>query len=925
MFFRVFLALLLSFSCVVNADSQYNYESALSLYQQQKYDVAIIHLRNVLKNNPDNLSAQILLGKILLQQQHFSQALNVFEGALTDGADVNLLSDELSYIYLLQQDETKLLQLPRYGVLSNAKRFTWLLMTSNLYQQADKHAEASQSLHDAEQLFADHTSLLNAKAGLAIKLGDYDSARHLLQRSLNQTPDNVEALLLSGHLARQQQHTEQAVKFYQRAIAIEADNPFVLRALSATWLSLAELQKAKPLLLKLQDMGLNDPYLRFSLLMVNAVQQNKPAATNFASLRDDLSAMPMEYFTAEPAQLYLRAALNYLLGATEQAIQDLEAYLKLKPSDTNAISLLAEHYLQTREQSMTLRFLERNQDYIQNSVPLLAQYVLLTIQAGKLQSAQTLLANIRSRFPTDATLAALNADLNRRLYGASHAQKELSTQQTPVSAVILLTQALLALDLADYVGASEYAGKLIALAPDNADYLNLYAGVLLQDQKLQLAAQQLQQLFQIQPTHFAGRLTLANLYLTQQQFAEAETVLTKLLDEQPQHQATTVLLAAAELQLGKKRQAEQRLTDLLNLKYYRPAVDVLLNYYEKTNAFGNARYLLQRALRQEFLAKDLLFRETGILIALKDIAQAKEKIKLIQGLPDLTSEHWLTLGKLQQQLGLQQDALQSLATAVQLAPERPHYDYEYIAMLLAYNELSLANQRLSTLKKRADNSADVDLLSAAYASARGDNVQAVALLQSSINKDPKFRRAWANLYELARQPAFNKDFVAIAQQHLALTPDDVWLRRLLAEHHINHQAFAEAKQHYRQLLADGHFAQDPWLYNNLANTLLADAPEQALTYAEQAEQLLYNNPTIQLTHAKALRALQQHDNALKVLRQAFAIDSTNAEINYLLADSLVKLDRADEARNILRNVAQTSETYRDEALTLLKTIDASTN
>ncbi|HEY9041246.1 MAG TPA: tetratricopeptide repeat protein, partial [Rheinheimera sp.] len=99
MFVRFILVLLLSYSCQLLADSKYNYENALKLYQQKQYDSASIHLRNVLKDNPDNLAAQILLGKILLEQQHFTQALNVLEGALTDGADVNLLSDELSYIY----------------------------------------------------------------------------------------------------------------------------------------------------------------------------------------------------------------------------------------------------------------------------------------------------------------------------------------------------------------------------------------------------------------------------------------------------------------------------------------------------------------------------------------------------------------------------------------------------------------------------------------------------------------------------------------------------------------------------------------------------------------------------------------------------------------------------------------------------------
>ncbi|HEX5792347.1 MAG TPA: tetratricopeptide repeat protein, partial [Rheinheimera sp.] len=235
-----------------------------------------------------------------------------------------------------------------------------------------------------------------------------------------------------------------------------------------------------------------------------------------------------------------------------------------------------------------------------------------------------------------------------------------------------------------------------------------------------------------------------------------------------------------------------------------------------------------------------------------------------------------------------------------------------------------ARARLAALKDDAAQSADFYLLRADYANQSGSTADAFSALQTSISKDPGFKRAWANLYELARQPQYSQAFITTAEQHLAATPDDAWLRRLLAEHHINHQAYAAARSHYQYLLSAGQFKDDPWLYNNLANTLLPDNAEQALAYAEQAEQLLNNNPRIQLTRAKALRELRQFDKALIVLRQAFAIDSTDAETNYLLADSLIQLDRKDEAGTILRNLVKTTsqQSYKTQAAALLRTIES---
>lgn len=922
MLFRIVLLLLLSFSWQTQAASQYSYESALQLYQNREYDTAIIHLRNTLKTNPDNLSAQILLGKILLEQQNFTQALNVLEGALMDGADVNLMSDQLSYIYLLQQDESKLRQLTKYGVLSNINRFNWLLANNNLYQELGKYTEAEQVLNEAEQLFPEHISILNARASMAMAKQQLDSAKQILQRNLATEPNNVEALLLSGNLAKLQQNTPQALDYYQRAIALDANNPFVLRALSATWFAVGELEQAKTILLKLQELGLTDPYLRFSLLLIDSILDKQPADTRFVSLRDDLSLLPADFFAAEPSQLYLRGALNYLLGSTEQAVQDLEAYLKLQPSDLNAITLITEHYLQTRELSITLRFLDKHQAQIQNSIPLLAQHVLLTMRAGKLQTAETMLANMRARFPTDSTLAAIDADLKRQMYGSTVALESLNQQQTQQAPAILLTQALLSLDVGDFVSAIKHARKLIALAPNNPDYLNLYAGILLQDKQYMQVEQQLQQLLKLEPNHFAGRLTLANLYMTQQRYADAEALLTALLAQQPTHQASIVLLAAAELSQNKTKQAEQRLNNLLNAKYYRPAVDLLLAHYERSNALSDARYLIQRALRQEFLAKDLLLHEVNILIALKETQQANDKIQLIQTLPELTSEHWLSLGKAQQRLGHTEDALQSLQTAAKLAPEQLMYEYEYISMLINNKALPKAGQRLQALKSKNDQSADFYLLSAEQAIASNKSGEAFSLLQEGIKKDPQFKRLWANLYELGKQTKLSQEFSATANQYLSKTPDDEWLRRLLAEHYINQHSYADAQLHYQYLLDHGKFLNDPWLYNNLANTLLSDNPAQALAYAEQAEKLLNNNPSIQLTHAKALRALKQFDKALIKLRQAYALDSANSEINYLLADNLITLERNDEARNILLNLQKTAteQLYKTKADALLQTL-----
>ncbi|MDP5207877.1 tetratricopeptide repeat protein [Alishewanella sp. SMS9] len=154
---------------------------------------------------------------------------------------------------------------------------------------------------------------------------------------------------------------------------------------------------------------------------------------------------------------------------------------------------------------------------------------------------------------------------------------------------------------------------------------------------------------------------------------------------------------------------------------------------------------------------------------------------------------------------------------------------------------------------------------------------------------------------------------------MQLQPNDFWVKRLLAEHHINHQQWPEAITLYQQLLAAGSFTDDAFLQNNLANALFTSDPALALQHAAKANQLRRNEPLILTTYAKALLQNQQAEQALAILYQAYAQQSSNNEINLLLAETLVSLQRATEAKPYIDAVRQnaTDDATRERVAALL--------
>ncbi|MDP5186482.1 MAG: tetratricopeptide repeat protein [Alishewanella sp.] len=918
--YRLLFGLLLCVSITTYADSsKYTYDNALQLHKQGDNKTAIIYLRNVLSDTPDNLAAQILYGQILLQQQLFAEALNVFEGALTDGADINLISDELSYLYLLSRQKNKLQEMLKYGELRQPQKFNWLLVSASLDLQTNDLEQARSTLKTAATLFPQNVNLLNAQAELALAEKAEDRAAELLAQSLQLEPNNSATLLQLGHLAFIQKRYPAAIAHYQTGLALDPNNPLLLRAISTVQFLTGQLGDARNALEQLSSMGLDDAYLRFALPMVTALQDKTAVNESIQTLHADLIGMPAEYFKAEPDKLFLRATLHYLNNNEFLAIEDFNNYLQLKPNDLNAIDIVANYYIRNELVGTAVKFLDDNKAYIKDYAPLQLQHALLAIKQQRPYVAQQMLTEMRARFPDNAEMAALDAELKRQTLGPAAALAYLSDSPFTAEPSVLLSKTLLAKDLNDFPRARDFAQQLLALQPEDPTYRNIYAGILVSSGDLTEAEKQLSQLLQAKPDFFPGQLTQANLLILQRDFVAAAKLLKQLIELQPQNDTLQVLQAQVELQTNNSEQAVERLVKIVNRQHHRPSLNLLLAHYFSVNKQKEALGLIQRSLRREFMAKDLLLLEANTLITLNQITEAQEKVSQFAQLADLNDNHYYELGLLQKRLERYADASNSFATAIKLAPDNLIYDYELINLQLDTAQLKQAEQRLQQLAQRQVQSADYYLLAGLLAEQQQNPALAFKNYLKSIEQNPRFQRAWGMAYELSRQATFNERFTTLAQQHLKLQPNDFWVKRLLAEHHINHQQWPEASTLYQQLLAAGSFTDDAFLQNNLANALFTSDPALALQHAAKANQLRRNEPLILTTYAKALLQNQQAEQALAILYQAYAQQSSNNEINLLLAETLVSLQRATEAKPYIDAVRQnaTDAATRERVAALL--------
>lgn len=918
------LCIAMLFATSTLASERYSYETALSLYNQQNYTTAFIHLRNVLHEQPENLPAKLLLSSVLYQQGLFYEAGYLYEEALAAGADINLVLTELLSSYQISNQQDAIIQLGQYTDMTEAHRFDWLLSVFFVHIQRQDNVAAQQALTKAAQLAsAEKHLLLNAKATLALAQANLTEAANWVEASLELNADYPATWRLKGDIVQQRQSYKEALSAYQQAFNLAPADPVNMRSLSAAFIATGDIASASELMNNMQNLGLNDTYIRFAQAFITSLKQDGgPAAADLKSLHADLTALPASYFALQPDQLFVRASAGYLLGNIEQALRDFEHYLQLIPHDTEALLIAAEIYRTSRERSQTLRFLEQHQPRVLLSPQLMALQVKTVFELERLQQAEKLVTQARSQYPQYEPLLLLDAQIRARLYGVDYARQLLQQSPNADSPAILLRQALLALDMQELQLAAQYAKQLIKLEP-SADNLNLLAGILLKSGQLPLAQQQLDQLFALAPQHFSGQLTQANIYFQQQHFSKAATLLTALLTTQPRHLQTSTLLAAVELAQNQTSEAEKRLNELLNSQHYKPAVVLLTEHYVSNNKYDVALAIVQRALRREFMAADLLLRQASIQMKMGDKQQAMESIRLLESLPDISNDSLHGVAKLHiamQELTLAESSLQVLMNK---APETLLYQLDYIQVLLQRENFTSARQSIDKLKVRFPHSADVLVLDGEYhLLATNNTMQAFELFEHSVRQDMNFRRAWANLYELARQSQFRERFTTFANAQLHLNPVNSWLQRLLAEHYMNHEMYAEAKSLYLTLLAGDAFPNDAQLLNNVAMTMLTNEPEQAAEYAKKAIAITPNHTGRLTTYAKTLIANKQFELALPTLRQAYSLNSANKEVLFLTALCLLELQRKSEATALLQQlIAQSdSKIFADKAAELLSSL-----
>ncbi|MEP0354483.1 XrtA/PEP-CTERM system TPR-repeat protein PrsT [Paraglaciecola sp.] len=919
---RVVIALGVFTSTLVFADPQLHYENALSAYKAERFDESMIHLKNALHENPENLPSKVLMGQLLTEQGQYRTAEIEFKEAIFQGADVSLFATSWGITLIKLKEYQRVIDYADYNSFPNVQLKDWLRLRANACMQAKNYECATESYVELGEVSKDKTEQLNGLANIALTQKNYLEAQSYLSQAGNINTKNPVTWQLKGLVSRQQNNLADALIYLEKAFELNPDNPYILRHLADVYLASSNQEAAKKTVNTILTADPNDP---FAILVNSWLQQGTVLAPDAEIKFNELSAKiknyPNQLVKQEQSLLFLRALIEFREENYEFAIRDFIALRKFDESDLSPIIYLAKSYIALNKEKKAMAILEDNQHMFKALPDTLIMLGDLYINNDKNFKALSLIETLNENHTDNIQVKLLQTKLliaRGKIHQGLQNLDEL-LKQAPDNQAVLLVHSILNLQAKRFSRADTSVTKLLTLQPDDPVSLNIKGAILIKLNQVAEAQTYLNKALSIHPDFTSATYNLASTWYLLGDSVRAKQLIASILTSTPNYQAALLLLAEIQIKQNAPEDALKNYRKvLLSDKQNVAALEGLTSIYVARKEYKSALLQLNRLSSSDQENPKYVIQKAQIYVAQNDKENSQRTMQELQRLSNNNAALMIALHKLQLLTGDRQAATQSLIRAQKLQPGSLRLAVQVSEFLLNENETKAAAVELDKLANKYPKQAQVSFLQGRLAEQQGDLNTANQLYLKTLDINENFELALAKMYALTLKGVPSSPFKNKIEQIVNNNPERFFPRNLLAQYHYYQKEYELAAQQYERLLQHSDLKDPQGILNRLAKIYMNSDIKKSMQYAAQAYEINNKEPNTLTTYGWLLTQNKQPKQGLELLRRAYSRDQKNLALRYYIAVSLNMLGLVNEAKSELESLFDKKQNFTEkEAATAL--------
>ncbi|WP_426161581.1 XrtA/PEP-CTERM system TPR-repeat protein PrsT [Pseudoduganella sp. R-32] len=847
---------------------------------------AVIHLKNLLQQEPGHGAARRMLGELHLAMGDAVSAEKELRRALALGQPRQELLPLLVRAMLAQASWQGVLDELQADPLTPAVLAWRGHALLGLGKAEDAGQLYTQALHKDDKLVEAHLG----QARLALLRNDTDAAGESVQHALAADPHNSETLRFQGDLLRMRGDLDGALAAYRAILERDKSNVQAFADIASV-----HLVQGNPALAR---EGLE------------AARKIQPASLVILYAQGLLDLAEGKHKAAlERAQMVLRAAPDHLPsmllaatvelenGAFSQARSHILRYRQSQPREMFALRLLAQCDLQEGKPRDALALLEPAIAEHPQEIDLLALGGEAAMRAGQHELAARWFGRASSLAPESSSLLAasglslLSQGQDARAVDAlEQATRKEGASASRAASLLVMSY----LRNRNFSKAMQQVRQMEALG-DNPSVQNLKGGVLLASGDLVGARKAFSRSLELDPAHMPALDNLAELDLLEKKVPLARQRYTAALERQRNSLPLMMALAKLESRQGNAAAAISWLERAIASSPDAAApVQALTALYLRN---GQAAKALQQAQRlqavrpNEPASLDLLAQAAAANGQHKLALESLQKLALLR---PVEPEVQLRIARSALALGQKGPALLAARKAVALDASREDALLLVSALLLDNRAFDEARKLARSVQQRQPDSGMGFKLEGDAWLEEGKAADAVASYERAFrlqSSGPLLIALHRALLAAGKAEAASQSMRDWLGQH----PSDQATRLYYASHLLQQAQFGAAQREYEIILQ-----RDPdnvLALNDLAWTLLHTKGGDAVRTAERAYQLAPQNPAVADTLAWSLAESGKPARALPLLKKALETAPTASDIRLHYAHALFRSGDKRAARS----------------------------